>query len=74
MVYRKKARLSFKMFLSCVPKRTSFMEEVPPIKEDGQCSMFIFHKDKFDRKREEFFKTYPVWYALAKVLKRKEVN
>lgn len=75
-LYCRKRRInSLKEFLAGVPKITSFMYDPYPrqVGVDDCCEIQVDWKE-YNEKRSKYFKLYPFWYLIAKLLNRKEVR
>ena len=74
---KKRFLKSLQEFLQGIPKMENFYEIEAPDTErpDDCCELVIrFRRDAYEKKRKEYFKRYPFWYMIAKLLNRKEVR
>lgn len=71
----RRRRMSFKEFLRCVPKLDErYMRDKYPERAIDDCTEIIIYHGRLERKKKEYFKRHPIWYHLAKLLRKKEVK
>lgn len=74
---KKRPLRSLREFLQGIPKIENFIEVTVPYsaQPDDCCELRIeFRRDAYEAKRKAYFRRYPFWYRLAKLLNRKEVR
>ena len=72
--YSRKVRRGFISFLKNVPQKAQFLKDLYPERGLYDCTEFVLQKNLYASRREDYFKKYPFWYFLAKLLKRPEIK
>jgi hypothetical protein len=73
--YCRKTRYTFRQFLRNVPKFDErYMRDLYPERAMDECTEIVIYRRRYEEKKQDYFKKYPIWYALAKLLNRKEVK
>ena len=70
---RKRPCYSLKDFIRRIPQVTDFMVDLHPERAIDECTEFKIYWNKFHEARRVYFKRYPFWYLVARILRRKEV-
>ena len=72
--YTRKVRRGFISFLKHVPQKEQFLKDLYPERCSDECTEFRVQQNLYESRREDYFKKYPFWYFLAKLLKRPEIK
>ena len=75
---KKRPLRNLREFLQGIPKMADFysLTEVSDAERPDDCCemLVVFRRDSYEAKCQAYFSRYPFWYALAKLLNRKEVR
>ncbi len=75
MTIRKRPIRSLREFLRRIPQlRKEDMTDLHPERPADQCTEIHVNWKAVEKRRQEYFRRYPFWYHLAKLLRRKEVR
>lgn len=71
---RKRPCCSLNDFIRRMPKVTDFMVDLHPERAIDECTVLRVNRSKYQAARRAYFRRYPFWYLVARLLRREEVR